>query len=266
MVHALHSLATHAYGAAAVVYLVYLVRQWSPLPLVGRLLVALGAVLHGVGLGLLVLHQGGLPVGMAQAFSALAFLLVLIFLGLDVRYRLPVLGAFLTPFALAVLVPGFLLPSAGGLRDSLRRPLLPVHVSVALIGLAAFGAAAGIAVMYLLLERQMKGKRFGVLFSRIPSLQLLDDLNRRLVIGGFIALSLTVITGAFFVGGASYLEWQPKQVTTLVAWLVFGVLLGARAFAGWNGRRVAVLTMAGFCILVVSFLTAFDPLGGGGLH
>lgn len=266
MVYALHSLATHTYGAAAVVYLAYLIRQRRALAAVGRGLVGLGAVAHAVGLALLFAGQGA-PVGMAQAFSSLAFLLVAIFLGLDLRYRLPVLGAFLTPFALALLVPGLLLGRSGVFLEAVRAPLLPVHIVVALVGLAAIAVAAGVALVYLLMERQMKGKRFGLLFSRLPPLQVLDDLNRHLVVWGFIALSLTMISGAFFASPHAGLTWvwAPKQVATLVGWLVFGVVLNARAFAGWQGRRVAVLTMAGFGVLVVSFLSAFNP-GAAGIH
>ena len=49
-----------------------------------------------------------------------------------------------------------------------------------------------VAAMYLLMERQVKTKRFGLLFSRLPSLQFLDDLHRKLVLWGFLALSLTL--------------------------------------------------------------------------
>lgn len=263
MVRLLHSIACHAYGAAAVVYLLYLVRPWRVVPLLGRSLMGTGLVLHAVGLALLFAGQGGRPVGMAQAFSSMALLLVAIYLGLDLRYRVPVLGAFLTPLALLVLVPGLIL-GTDGVAEGLRGPLLPVHVTVALLGVAAFTVAAGVGGVYLLMERQVKEKHFGLLFARLPSLQLLDDLNRRLVSWGFIALSVTVVTGALFAGSAF---WSgPKQIATVVAWLAFAVLLNARAFAGWQGRRAAVLTMAGFAVLVVSFWTAFTPSMVGGLH
>src|SRR5260370_9097385 len=101
--------------------------------------------------------------------------------------------------------------------------------------------------MYLLLDRQMKGKRFGMLFSRLPSLGFLDELNRRLVVWGFIALSVTLITGAYFASGIQgvYWVWQSKEIATLVAWARFAGLLTARALAGCQGRTVAILTMAG---------------------
>lgn len=264
MVRALVGIACHAYGFAALLYLVHLLRPVGPIPVLGRVLVGAGVVLHVAGLGFLVAEQGGRPIGLAQAFSFVAGLLMVIFLAVDLRYRVPVLGAFLTPLALAVLVPGVVLGADGALPEVLAGPLIPLHVTVALAGLSAFAGAAGIGGVYLLMERQMKSKHFGLLFSRLPSLQLLDDLNRRLVLFGFVALSITVVTGALFGGPAGL--FGAKQLATFIAWLGFGALLNARRFAGWQGRRVAMLTMAGFAVLVVSFWTAFAPAGGAGLH
>ncbi|MGQ0504281.1 MAG: cytochrome C assembly family protein [Myxococcaceae bacterium] len=267
MTRALLSIVCHLYGAAAVVYLTYLVRQWRALALAGRILVAAGLVVHGVAIASWLTEQGR-TVGIAQGFSVVAFLLLAIFLVMDLTYRAPVLGAFLTPMAVTVVTAGlFMHDPEDPLPLSLRQPLLPVHISIALLGMAAFAVAAAVGVMYLLLERQMKGKKFGVLFSRLPPLQFLDELNRRLVVWGFIALSVTLVTGVFFASGGSGLFWRwgSREVATLVAWGLFAVLLNFRFFAGWQGKRAAVLTMAGFGLLLISFFSYTTPtrsLGG----
>ena len=261
MSHRLLSLACHGYAIAAILYLGYLIRQWRLFAIGGRVLVGGGLVLHAVALGGELAGQGGMPVGLAQGLSAVAFLLLAIFFVLDLRFRIPVMGAFITPAAVAVLLPALLISGREPIPSTFRRPLLPVHITIALAGVAAFAVAAGVAVMYLLMERQMKGKRFGLLFSRLPSLTFLDQLNKQLVLWGFVALSVTLITGAFFSSSSAGLfwRWEPKEIATVVAWIVFAVLLNARFFAGWRGRRVAVLTMAGFCVLLVSFFSSYDP-------
>ncbi|KFE64638.1 cytochrome C assembly family protein [Hyalangium minutum] len=260
------SLACHAYGFAALVYLTYLARSWMALAVVGRVLVGVGLVLHGVALFSLLGAQGGMPVGAAQGFSTLAFLLLLFGLVLDLRYRKPVIGAFITPLAVTALVPGVLLRTGQPpLTPALRQPLLPLHITLALVGMAAFAVAAGVGVMYLLMEREVRGKQFGLLFSRLPSLEFLDTLNNRLVVAGFIALSITLATGAFFVAGSSQgFTWMmdAKVLATLVAWGLFAGLAGARVLVGWRGRRVALLTMAGFALVLVSFLSSYDFTGG----
>ncbi len=141
--------------------------------------------------------------------------------------------------------------------------MLVAHIGVALTGLAVFAVATGVAVAFLLLERQVKGKRFGVLFDRLPSLELLDGLNRRLVMWGFVALSLTLVTGLYVAYRSSGAQTsQGVELTTAVAWLVFAGLLQARVLAGWRGRRVAWLTMAGFGLLVLSFVGTYGAGAG----
>jgi ABC-type uncharacterized transport system permease subunit len=261
------SIALHAYALAAVAYLVHLVRQMSALALVGRLAVAAGLALHGAALLIQVTEQGGMTVGMSQGLSLLAFLLLAIFLAIDLIYRRAVIGAFVTPLALAVLLPAFMVPSADGpILEAVRRPLLPVHVAIAILGVATFAVAAGVGLMYVLMERQVKLKRFGLLFARLPPLQVLDELNRALVLLGFIALSITLCTGALFDSQGGSWQWEPKRVATVIGWTVFAVLLSARFFAGWRGKRVAVVTMAGFGILLISFLSSYDPSALAGLR
>jgi ABC-type uncharacterized transport system permease subunit len=145
------------------------------------------------------------------------------------------------------------------LAEGLRQPLLPVHIAVALAGLAVFGVATAVAGVYLAAERTMKGKRFGPFFRRIPSLELLDDLNRRLVAWGFIALSLTLLTGAWVQARLRpEARWSPRAGGGGGLDRLRGAAPG-RIFAGWRGRRVALLTMAGFGVLVVSFVTRYGP-------
>lgn len=264
MTRQLLSFAIHAYGLAAVVYLVHLVRQMPILAIVGRLAVGAGLAVHGAALLGQVVEQGGMPVGMSQGLSLLAFLLLSIFLAIDLIYRRAVIGAFVMPLALAVLLPAFIVPSPeGALPEAVRRPLLPLHVSIAILGVATFAVAAGVGLMYVVMERQVKLKHFGLLFSRLPPLQLLDELNRWLVLLGFIALSITLATGAFFDTSGGSWEWDGKRLATMIGWGVFAALLTARFYAGWRGKRVALATMAGFAILLVSFFSSYDlPLGG----
>src|SRR5688500_17891001 len=105
MTRTLLSIACHVYGLAAIVYLAHLVRQVKGLAITGRVVLAAGLACHGAALATQVTSQGGMPVGMSQGLSLLSFLLLLLFLAIDLVYRRPVIGAFVTPLALAVLVP-----------------------------------------------------------------------------------------------------------------------------------------------------------------
>src|SRR5262249_52403614 len=141
MSRTLLSLACHGDIIAAILYLAYLIRQWRFFALGGRVLVGGGLLLHAVTLGGELAGQGGMPVGLAQGLSAVAFLLLAIFFVLDLRFRIPVMGAFITPAAVAVLLPALLISGREPIPSTFRRPLLPVHITIALAGLAPFPLA-----------------------------------------------------------------------------------------------------------------------------
>ncbi len=90
------------------------------------------------------------------------------------------------------------------------------HVVAAILALALFAIAFGVAVMYLLQEREVKGKRFGALFSRLPSLDALDQLNQRLVRAGFAVFTVALLAGTLnaSVVWKSAWSWDPQQITS----------------------------------------------------
>lgn len=273
MNRALLSAACHVYSVSAALYLAYLVRSRPSLATCGLLALIGGFVLHAAGIiESFVTHGLSSIMNLAEGLSFLAWLLVGGFLVMDRRYRLPVIGAFVTPLVLLVVLPSLLLHSnERPLPASFALAGLPVHVVIAFLGIAVFALATGVAVMYVLLERQVKGKRFGVLFSRLPSLEVLDEINSTLVRLGFVALSITLVTGSFFAKEAwgDYWRWDPKQTLSLLGWLLYAALIHARLFIGWRGRRVALLTMVGFGVLFVSFVgLKLFPIGmhHGGLE
>jgi ABC-type transport system involved in cytochrome c biogenesis permease subunit len=160
-----------------------------------------------------------------------------------------VLGAFVTPITLLFFLgAGF----RGGLEvsDEVRSVVLPVHIGVNLLGIAAFALAFGVSVAYIVQERQLRQKKIGGLFQRLPSLDTLDTLGFRMVIVGFPLLTLGVVTGTLWA-----VRLDPEappigatQTMGLVEWALFAAILLLRAVAGWRGRRAAIGTMMGFVV------------------
>ena len=127
--------------------------------------------------------------------------------------------------------------------------------------------AFGLAILYLASERQMKSKRPGRLFARLPSLDLLDRAGYRLAVWGFVFLSLAIATGSLVSREATGLTFPiaPKQGFAVLAWALFASMIQARLVAGWRGRRVAMLVVAGFVLLIGTYaglLSAAPALSG----
>ena len=113
MTRSLLSAACHAYSVAGVAYLVHLVRLRGRSSTVGALALAVGLVLHATVIVMRYQEMVVTPVSsLADGLSFTAWLLVAAFLVLDRVYKLPALGAFVTPLALTVTVSALLVPSS----------------------------------------------------------------------------------------------------------------------------------------------------------
>ena len=266
MTRSLFSFACHAYAVAGAAYLLYLVRQRGWSAGMGALALFAGFVAHaGVILGRYQALEGNPVSTWGDGLSFVTWLTVGAYLALDRVYGLPALGAFVTPLALMTTTTALMAPMPLTESPILGLPGIAAHVTVAFLGIALSALATATAGAYVLLERQMKFKRFGFFFTRLPSLEVLDDLNRKLVNTGFVLLSVTILSGVFFArarhDGATM---DPAEALTLGAWLVHALLIAARSQGGWRGRRVAVMTLAAFACLLGSFAGLFGFPGRHG--
>jgi cytochrome c-type biogenesis protein CcsB len=201
--------------------------------------------------------HGLAPTSFHDQLSVLAWLLTGLYLLLQLRYHLAVVGALVSPFAfLLTLSAYFVYSGVQRLPKHLQPAWLPAHVAPAFLGYAIFALAFCVSVLYLLQEHQLKTKRRGGLLRRLPSLETLDELNYRFVAWGFGLFTIGIVTGSLLAKATwgEFWSWEPVQVLSTMAWLLYAVLLHTRT-VGWRGRKAATLTILGFAILVISFLS-----------
>jgi cytochrome c-type biogenesis protein CcsB len=93
------------------------------------------------------------------------------------------------------------------------------------------------------------------MLNLLPDVDLLDDLNHRLVMFGFLFLSVGIITGAVWAHSAwgRYWGWDPKETWSLITWFVYATLLHARMMRGWRGKRTAILSIGGFAAVLFTY-------------
>ena len=259
------------YGAGAAAYLLFFAQPHrARAARAGYALVAAALVVHAVSIGLACRQYGGAEFfNLRGGFGFLGWLAAALFLVLQRVYPLPAIGAFVLPLVLIAVLPGFLglgPETRGAVPSVIRLPVLKLHVSTAIGGVALFATAFGVALMYLLQEREVKGKHFGALFSRLPSLDALDRLNQRLVRTGFAVWSVALVTGALVAKNVwgSFWMWDPQQVAALVVWLLYGAMVQLR-HVGIHGRRYALLTLAGF-VLVIGSMVAMGAIPNMSRH
>jgi ABC-type transport system involved in cytochrome c biogenesis permease subunit len=136
--------------------------------------------------------------------------------------------------------------------------MLIVHTICSLLSYVAFLLAFLSGMLFLIQERQLKRKTMGRLFHQLPSLELLDRVNFLTIGIGFGLLSIGAACG--FLGAAVWLgRWwtgDPKEYLTVVLWLSYLALWLTRLRATLRGRRVALLSILGFSLVLLTLLGA----------
>lgn len=249
-----------AYFVATGLWLGFFLAQRDSYCRWGAWVMAAGLACHTLELIQRTLRHGYLPVAtFGEALLVSAWALVAAFLFLNWRFPIKVLGALAAPLAALMVSGSLILPQGTGTISPLLQGFwLTIHISLALLGNAALTLAFLGGIIYLVQERQIKGKRFGFFYRRLPSLEQLDTLNYWCLAIGFPLLTGGIISGSLYAQHTlgRFWSWDPKEVLTIVAWLIYAVLLHERLAVGWRGRRAALLAIAGFVVLVCTFVGA----------
>ncbi len=216
-----------------------------------------GFLFHSAQIIYRYIEVGQLPItGMHQAISFFAWCIVFIFFFLKYKYKIGILASFILPLVFILMLSSSVFPrEIYPLTPKLQSHWLVMHVVLAFIGNAAFAVACGIGFMYLLQEYYIKSKHIGGLFQRLPNLQVLDEINYKLIIIGFPLFTLAIMTGALWAQSAwgRFWGWDPKETWSLITWLVYAFILHSRLIAGWQGKRAAVLSIVGFLSVLITF-------------
>jgi cytochrome c-type biogenesis protein CcsB len=103
-----------------------------------------------------------------------------------------------------------------------------------------------------------------LLKSYVPSLDMLEDVNYRMIAIGWPLLTAGIITGAVWANSAwgTYWGWDPKETWSLITWFVYAVYLHSRYVRGWKGNQMAVISALGFLSVIVTFLGVNLVLSG----
>ena len=215
----------------------------------------LGMVFHFVSI-VETVHQSGEQslASLSVAASVLGFLIMVVFLIVYMIYETTSPGIVVFPLV-------FLLTFLGALQEpiiwtsSTKQGWLIAHISLILAGYAALVLSFSASLIYLIQERAIKAKRPGGLLSRLPSLQVTDEIGFRSLQIGFPFMTAGLVAGMIIAqadfGRVDFRD--PKILFSLLTWAVYLVLLCTRWTAGWRGRRAAFLAAGAFAMAIVAW-------------
>ncbi|MDP2942764.1 MAG: cytochrome c biogenesis protein CcsA [Candidatus Omnitrophota bacterium] len=134
---------------------------------------------------------------------------------------------------------------------------LTLHIATICLSYIAFFVASVAAVLYLIQDNLLKNKQVGIALNRLPNLFFLDKLNYRAIGSGFPILTLSIIIGfiwAKHIRGASW-SYNPREVYSLVLWLMYALILHVRLSSKLRGTKVAQLSLVAFCLVIFTLFS-----------
>jgi len=254
MEHLLGWTAVCLYFAAEAIAILSLRRPRPALAALGVVLLAGGLFCHFADLELRARALGSVPYrNLEGSVSLFGWMLGIAYLALQIRHRERAIGPFLIPIVIVSSIIGMLMPAhVSPPSPGTRGVLFALHVTFAILAYAAFTFSFVLSILYLVQNRQLRRRQTGVLFARLPALEVIGRMNRTSVSIGlgvlFFALAIGVVRARELWGTLA----DPKIVWALITLVVYALLLWLDR-RGWEGRRVAILSILGFGVVLFSY-------------
>jgi ABC-type transport system involved in cytochrome c biogenesis permease subunit len=172
---------------------------------------------------------------------------------LVLRHREGSTGPFLIPLSILFLGASLLTSSHAMTSDPrFLGPIFAWHVTMAILGYAAFTLSFVLANLYLIQTRQLHRRKQGILFLRLPALDVLSRLHRTSVATGVLALATASCLGLVWAKQNWGTYWDPKVAFTFLVLGIYASTL-ATPWTGWSQKKTAYLSITGFVLLMFSY-------------
>lgn len=210
------------------------------------------ALLHAMILSQTVFSPMGLNLGFFNALSFTGWLIGAVLLLVALVRPVENLGIVVLPFCALTLILGLLFPSERIVADTRQWPL-ELHILIAILAYSLLTLAAVQALLLAVQDHRLRHRQPGGFLRGIPPLTAMESLLFQMLVVGFALLTITLISGLFFLEDIFAQHLVHKTVLSVLAWGVFGVLLWGRWRFGWRGRTAIRWTLSGFSFLLLAY-------------
>ncbi|MDH3613815.1 MAG: cytochrome c biogenesis protein CcsA [Gammaproteobacteria bacterium] len=210
-----------------------------------------GLMLHGQGLYVEINKVSGLSVSLAGAVSLIGLQLALIGLLGALEPTLRGMTAGLLLLAAVATIPIDMQPKIETVLDLSWQ--MQAHILIAMFAYGLLTAGAIVAVFALIQNRRLRAGKLSSANYLFAPLETTEKMLFGVAAAGFSGLLLAVLSGFAFVENLFAQHLVHKTAFSLLALLLFGVLVAGRVFAGWRGKRAVYLYLWGFAFLCLAY-------------
>jgi ABC-type uncharacterized transport system permease subunit len=190
-----------------------------------------------------------------EIFTVLAFAVCFSYFILELATDVRGTGPFIIIISIIFQVISTLfIEDLSEVREVLRSNLLGSHVFTALLGYSGITISAVYGFLYLILYKDIKLSRFGLVFNRLPNLEILEKLSFNSAVIGFALLSIAMTIGVIWLPKAfpDFSYSDPKLISSAIVWLLYGIGILSKLLGKWRGKKVVVLSIVGFILAFMS--------------
>ena len=208
--------------------------------------------LHADILNQSIFLQTGFDVGFFNIISIIGWLVALIVLITSFFQPIQQLLLILYPIAAITIPLEQLFPSDRILDQSLPMGLrIHILLSISAYSLLMIGTLQ--ALLLAVQDKFIKSKQISKIIDILPPLQIMEQLLIQIIVIGFFLLSLSLTTGIMFIDNLFEQHLIHKTTLSILAWIVYAILLWGRWSLGWRGRRITRWVLVGFIILILAY-------------
>jgi ABC-type uncharacterized transport system permease subunit len=196
--------------------------------------------------------QTGLDFGFFNVISIIGWFVASIVLLASFYHPIQQLLLILYPIAAITVLLEQFIPNERMLDQTLSMGLrIHILLSICAYGLLMIGAFQ--ALMLALQEKFIKTKRVSKIIDILPPLQIMEQLLIQIIVIGFFLLSLSLTTGIVFVYDIFEQHLAHKTILSILAWIIYAILLWGRWSLGWRGKQIINWVLSGFIVLLLAY-------------
>ena len=204
-----------------------------------------------------ILHQSiflytGFDFSFFNVLSMIGWLVALTVLFASIYQPIQQLLLILYPIAAITILLEHLFPSQNIMEQSLSTGLR-IHILLSICAYSLLMIGTFQALLLLIQDWFLKTKQVSKIIDILPPLQSMEQLLIQIILVGFFLLSLSLVTGIVFVYDISEQHLAHKTILSILAWIIYAILLWGRWSFGWRGKRIINWVLGGFIALLLAY-------------
>ena len=209
----------------------------------------LAATLQLISFSSSLLSDNLIMLSLGTSLSLITWIAVMALLSTSLKLSTENLGIFIFPLAALTVIPTLFEQAESELSISLGS-----HILLSISAYSILGLAAAQAILYSIQERKFQQRKLTTLFKALPPLQVMEKTMIQFIVIGFVILTLSLVTGAYFLDNLFAQQLVHKTFFAILAWLTYGIFLVGHYQFGWRGQTATKFTIWAYFLLIVSYI------------